>query len=84
MSQGGAEEWVGYAWSADVAIPELAAADTVEMRAWWHLGGAPSAVGSAAGGYWAYIDSITITTVPEPVTLTLLAMGGLAMARRRA
>ena len=30
-----------------------------------------------------YIDSITVTGIPEPAALTLLALGGLAMLRRR-
>lgn len=80
--QGGSPVWVGYSWSADVAIAESAAVDTVEVRAWWHQGGSPATVGTIGGGYFANIGSITITTVPEPATMALLVMGGMMGLRR--
>ena len=40
---------------------------------------------TAPGGrYWGYINGMTVETViPEPATMSLLALGGLAMLRRR-
>lgn len=32
---------------------------------------------------WYYIDNLVVEAVPEPATLSLLAMGGLLIARRR-
>lgn len=35
------------------------------------------------GGYMFFIDSVVISQVPEPMTITLLALGGLFLRRRR-
>ena len=48
--------------------------DTLEVRAYWGT--------STVGDTPMYIDNI-VATVPEPMTLTLLAMGGLGVLRRR-
>jgi len=34
-------------------------------------------------GWMAYFDSVTITTIPEPASLGLLALGALVLGRRR-
>jgi hypothetical protein len=38
---------------------------------------------SPAGNYWYSVDDISVQGVPEPATMSLLAIGGLAMLRRR-
>jgi hypothetical protein len=42
-----------------------------------------SLVGSDGASYPGYVDAGDLTIVPEPATLSLLALGGLAMMRRR-
>lgn len=43
--------------------------------------GGPSNVSSANGG--AHFDNMSVTQIPEPATMALLLIGGVAMARRR-
>jgi len=38
---------------------------------------------SPAGAYVGYVDDLSVTGVPEPATLSFLALGGLALLRRR-
>ncbi|MHB9070826.1 MAG: LamG-like jellyroll fold domain-containing protein [Sedimentisphaerales bacterium] len=40
-------------------------------------------VGTPSQCYYGDIDQVRITNVPEPVTISMLALGGLAMLRRR-
>ena len=35
------------------------------------------------GGGWPEIDDVSISVVPEPATMSLLALGGMAMLRRK-
>jgi hypothetical protein len=84
-AQGGQSSWVGYSWSQDLPISSADQVDNLQIRTWWHQGGDPSAVGPSTDGYFAYIDTLTITTtaVPEPATIGLLTLGGLLLRRRK-
>lgn len=71
-----------YAPAADGALPagNLSALDGQNATGLWRL-----YLGDSAGGDLGSLDSwsITITSVPEPTSLALIALGGLMALRRR-
>jgi hypothetical protein len=44
--------------------------DTVKLGAWGF-------------NWWLGLDNVSLTPVPEPVTMSMLALGGLALLRRK-
>lgn len=80
-----AEKFVNLAsltWESTSATLTFSATDQyafVQVRNWDFAYG-----GNAAGaGWYSTVSAATITTIPEPVSLSLLALGGVVLFRRR-
>ncbi len=58
--------------------------DPTKWTGWWFRGQQAAGAANPAVCPWGYtIDNLVLETVPEPATLSLLVLGGLACLRRR-
>ncbi len=73
--------WVALS-NTDTQLLELGGSSTNGSSVWLDVG---SSIEDLMGTYFVYTESLSISSqiVPEPTTLSLLAVGGLALLRRK-
>jgi hypothetical protein len=73
--QNGATNWIPYSVTGIAPVGTVSA----ELLIGWENGG----LDGSTGGQSAFADDATFTTVPEPATLSMLGIGGMALLARR-
>jgi hypothetical protein len=74
VDPGAPYEWDVFSRTYDAASLTGHLGESLRIRVGW---------GPAAGGSQSQLDMVSLTAIPEPATLSLMVLGGLAMLRRR-